>query len=75
MRIIIGILLAVSLFGREPLDQRISHTDPSKYHRSKSHAGVGEMACMTLPGADSLNTNLLFMHRCRSGQLGRGSFL
>ena len=65
MRTFIGLLLAVSLFGREPLAQRISHTDPAKYHRSKSHAGAGEMACMTLLGADSLNTNLLFMHRCQ----------
>ena len=59
------ILMAASLFAREPLAQRIGHNDPAKYHRNRSHSGSGEMACMTLMDGNALNTNLQFMHRCQ----------
>ncbi len=58
-------LMAASLFAREPLAQRIGHTDPAKYRRSQSHAGSGEMACMTLLDSNALTMNLQFMHRCQ----------
>ena len=57
--------LAAPLAAREPLAQRIGHTDPSKYHRSLSHGSKGEMACETLVPGDALSTNFLFMHRCQ----------
>jgi mannose-6-phosphate isomerase-like protein (cupin superfamily) len=59
------IVLAVPLFALEPLTQRIGHTDPSKYHRSRSHDSAGDMACETLLPANALTTNLQFMHRCQ----------
>jgi len=58
-------MVASVLVAREPLAQRIGHTDPSKYRRSRSHSGSGEMACMTLMDAQALTTNLQFMHRCQ----------
>ena len=45
------IALAIPLLPRDPLVQRIGHTDPSKYQRSRSHGSAGDMACETLlPG-------------------------
>lgn len=64
----VSILLAtltVPLFALEPLAQRIGHTDPSKYHRSRSHDSAGDMACETLLPSTALTTNLQFMHRCQ----------
>jgi mannose-6-phosphate isomerase-like protein (cupin superfamily) len=61
------ILMAVhaAALARDPLAQRIGHTDPAQYRRSHSHGSKGEMACQTLlPGA-ALATNLQFMHRCQ----------
>ncbi len=56
---------ALPLLALEPLAQRIGHTDPAKYHRSRSHGSAGDMACETLlPGA-ALATNFFFMHRCQ----------
>jgi mannose-6-phosphate isomerase-like protein (cupin superfamily) len=57
--------LALPLFALEPLAQRIGHTDPSKYHRSRSHESAGDMACETLLPGGALTTNLQFMHRCQ----------
>jgi len=57
-------LLILSLGGREPLAQRIVHTDPSKYRAAKAvHGGAGQLDYMTLFDAHSLETNLLFLHR------------
>jgi mannose-6-phosphate isomerase-like protein (cupin superfamily) len=47
-----------------PLEQRIAHADPSKYRNMKAvHNGAGEMEYGPLFDAESLETNLLFMHR------------
>jgi mannose-6-phosphate isomerase-like protein (cupin superfamily) len=56
--------LALPLAAREPLEKRIAHNDPAKYHRSPHvHAGAGELLYMGLFDSTSLNTNLIFMHR------------
>jgi mannose-6-phosphate isomerase-like protein (cupin superfamily) len=47
-----------------PLEQRIAHTDPSKYrHMPAVHNGPGALDYMPLFDAQSLDTNLFFMHR------------
>jgi mannose-6-phosphate isomerase-like protein (cupin superfamily) len=56
---------ALPLFALEPLAQRIGHTDPSKYRRSRSHESAGDMACETLLTQNALTTNLEFIHRCQ----------
>ncbi|MGD0226224.1 MAG: cupin domain-containing protein [Terriglobia bacterium] len=58
------LLLVFPLAAREPLAQRIAHTDPAKYRPSKAvHGGAGQMEFMALLDAHSLDTNLLFLHR------------
>jgi mannose-6-phosphate isomerase-like protein (cupin superfamily) len=50
--------------GREPLAQRIVHTDPSKYRPMKAvHNGAGQLDYMALFDYHSLDTNLFFLHR------------
>ncbi|SRR6266567_7862021 len=56
---------AVPLLARDPLSQRIGHTDPDKYTRSRSHGSAGDMACETLLPGNALITNLDFVHRCQ----------
>ena len=57
-------LLLLPLGAREPLAQRIVHTDPSKYRPSKAvHDGAGQLDYMALFDAHSLDTNLFFLHR------------
>jgi mannose-6-phosphate isomerase-like protein (cupin superfamily) len=57
-------LLVFPLAAREPLAQRIVHTDPSKYRPSKAvHGGAGQLDFMALLDAHSLDTNLFFLHR------------
>jgi len=52
------------LAGREPLTNRISHADPSKYRHSPAvHGGPGALDYMALLDAHSLDTNLYFVHR------------
>jgi mannose-6-phosphate isomerase-like protein (cupin superfamily) len=47
-----------------PLTQRIAHSDPSKYRNIKAvHDGPGAMDFYPLFDAQSLETNLFFMHR------------
>ena len=59
-----GIMLTLPLAGREPLAQRIVHTDPSKYRSAKAvHGGAGQLDYMGLMDAHSLDTNLFFLHR------------
>ncbi|MBI3681590.1 MAG: cupin domain-containing protein [Acidobacteria bacterium] len=56
--------LAFPLAAREPLAQRIAHTEPSKYRPVKNvHAGAGELHYMGLFDAQTLSTNLIFLHR------------
>src|SRR5438270_10730984 len=59
------VFLALPLLAREPLAQRIGHTDPSKYTRSRSHNSAGDMACELLVPPTSMDVNLNFMHRCQ----------
>src|SRR5438477_8669837 len=57
-------LLVLPLVAREPLAQRIVHTDPSKFRPSKAvHGGAGQLDYMPLFDAHSLDTNLFFLHR------------
>jgi mannose-6-phosphate isomerase-like protein (cupin superfamily) len=57
-------LLVLPLAAREPLAQRIVHTDPSRYRPSKAvHGGAGTMEFTGLLDAHSLETNLQFLHR------------
>jgi mannose-6-phosphate isomerase-like protein (cupin superfamily) len=54
----------LQLAAREPLAQRIVHTDPSKYRPSKAvHDGAGQLDYVALFDAHSLDTNLFFLHR------------
>ena len=51
------------LAAREPLPQRIAHTDPSKARASKAvHDGAGQMYIQSLLESGSLDTNLFFLH-------------
>ncbi len=57
-------LLMAPLAAREPLAQRIVHTDPGKYRPSKAvHGGAGQLDFTALLDAHSLDTNLFFLHR------------
>jgi mannose-6-phosphate isomerase-like protein (cupin superfamily) len=57
-------LWILPLAAREPLAQRIVHTDPSKYRVSNAvHEGAGQLDFMALLDAHSLDTNLFFLHR------------
>ena len=56
--------LGFSAPAPEPLAQRIGHTDPSKYTRSRSHNSAGDMACELLVPPSAMDVNLNFMHRC-----------
>jgi mannose-6-phosphate isomerase-like protein (cupin superfamily) len=61
---VLAVLVALPLAAREPLAQRIVHTDPSKYRVSPSvHGGAGQLNYMGLFDAHSLETNLQFLHR------------
>src|SRR4051812_29267660 len=59
------LLFSAPLAARDPLAQRIGHTDPSKYTKSRSHGSKGDMACETLMPATALNIPLNFVHRCQ----------
>jgi len=72
--LILIVALAIPLLPRDPLAERIGHTDPGKYRRSRSHGSAGDMACETLVPGNALTTNLNFMHRCQimpGGGVGR----
>ena len=59
------LLSALPLSARDPLAQRIGHTDPTRYRAGRSHGSVGDMNCMTLVPGNALQTNLYFVHRCQ----------
>jgi mannose-6-phosphate isomerase-like protein (cupin superfamily) len=60
----IASLIALALNAREPLAQRIAHTDPSKYQTVQAvHNGAGQIAYQVLLDSHSLDTNLCFLHR------------
>ncbi|MDQ1470899.1 MAG: hypothetical protein QOJ99_2379 [Bryobacterales bacterium] len=57
-------LFALFLFAKEPLANRIAHTDPAKFHHSPAvHDGAGSLDYQALFNYDTLNTNLFFLHR------------
>lgn len=61
---IITILVAAPLLAREPLAERITHTDPTAYRRIKAvHQGAGELHYQGLLDRYDLNTNFIFLHR------------
>jgi mannose-6-phosphate isomerase-like protein (cupin superfamily) len=58
------LVLVIPLAAREPLAQRIAHTDPAKYVPVKGvHGGAGTMDFMVLFDEHALETNLDFLHR------------
>jgi len=58
------LVMILPLAAREPLAQRIAHTDPAKYRPARAvHGGAGKMDFMALLDAHSLDTNLCFLHR------------
>ncbi len=58
------LLFLMPLAAREPLAQRIAHTDPAQYRPSKAvHDGAGQLNYMALFDFHSLDTNLQFLHR------------
>jgi mannose-6-phosphate isomerase-like protein (cupin superfamily) len=58
------LFLVCPVAAREPLAQRIAHTDPANYTPAKAvHGGVGQIDYMPLFDAHSLDTNLFFLHR------------
>lgn len=64
--LLLAALLVSAAAGQQtqPLDQRIAHNDPSKYHHIEAvHNGAGAMDFGPLFDAESLETNLFFMHR------------
>ncbi len=65
MKTLVFVSLSIlPLAAREPLGQRIVHTDPAKFRSSKAvHGGAGQLDYMALFDAHSLDTNLFFLHR------------
>jgi len=64
MLLILTLALMVPLAGREPLAERISHTDPAKFRNSPSvHGGPGALNYMALMDSHTRDTNLYFIHR------------
>jgi mannose-6-phosphate isomerase-like protein (cupin superfamily) len=58
------LVLVLPVAAREPLTQRIAHTDPAKYQRATAvHQGAGQMDLMVLLDGHALDTNLYFLHR------------
>ena len=62
--VLLFVMCAVLMFGRDPLAQRIRHNDPSRYRQSRSvHGGAGQMAFGSMLAAADFQSNLLFLHR------------
>jgi len=73
MRFTLMFLLALlCASAAQPLAQRMGHTDPTKYRKSRSHGSVGDMACMTLVPGNTMTVNLNFVHRCEMMPGGGG---
>jgi mannose-6-phosphate isomerase-like protein (cupin superfamily) len=65
-RLVLAAVLASTAAAQQrlPLEQRIAHTDPAKYkHLTAVHDGPGAMDFGPLFDAETLETNLFFMHR------------
>src|SRR5260370_40362043 len=64
MKLLCIVVLVLPLAAREPLAQRIAHTDPSTYRSAPHvHGGAGELRYTGLFDAFALDTNLIFLHR------------
>ena len=62
--VLLMLVMILPLAAREPLAQRIAHTDPAKYRPARAvHGGAGQVDIMALFDAHSLDTNLYFLHR------------
>jgi mannose-6-phosphate isomerase-like protein (cupin superfamily) len=60
----LAVVAIFPLAAREPLDQRIVHTDPAKARPSKAvHDGAGTVDIQALFNDAVLDTNLYFLHR------------
>lgn len=60
----LSILWIVALAAREPLAQRIVHSDPSQFRPQKAvHGGPGQLTGMIMLDAHSVETNLSLLHR------------
>src|SRR5947207_14385900 len=60
----LAVLWIAPLAAREPLAQRIVHTDPSKYRASRAvHEGAGQLDFTALFDAHAVEPNLQFLHR------------
>ncbi len=56
--------LTLAAFAKEPLAERIAHSDPAKYRKLRSvHAGAGELHFAGMFDAQTFNTNFIFLHR------------
>jgi mannose-6-phosphate isomerase-like protein (cupin superfamily) len=62
--ILFVIASALPVSAKDPMPQRIAHTDPAKFrHLQSVHAGAGPMRYMGLFDAQTFNTNFIFLHR------------
>ena len=60
----VAAVCVVCLFARDPLAQRVRHSDPAQYRAYKAvHGGAGQMNYSQLLGPKDFNTNVLFLHR------------
>ena len=58
------VLLVMPTLAREPLAERVAHTDPSTYRKIESvHRGAGKLLYQGLLDSFDLSTNFLFLHR------------
>jgi len=58
------LLIGFALFAKEPLAQRIAHSDAAKYRKLRGvHAGAGELHYVGLFDASTFSTNFIFLHR------------
>src|SRR6516165_8264161 len=63
-KLFLAVVWILPLAAREPLAQRIAHTDPAKYTPARAaHEGVGVLDIMQLFDYHDLDTNLFFLHR------------
>jgi hypothetical protein len=60
----LSLTACLTILAREPLAQRIGHSDPSKYQAQKAlHGGPGQFDGMFILDSHALDTNLNFLHR------------
>jgi len=60
----VALLLTFPLAAREPLAQRIGHSDPTKYQVQKAlHGGPGQFNGMFILDSRAVTPNLQFVHR------------